>query len=218
MCNASFHESLLPLTQRNAVVTSRLKKPGSDALDVNNYRPISNLSFMLKSVERLVCQQLIRFHEKHTCCQTINWLTDGIIRQRLLFWNCIQFTFCSRKRWSDAPWLLLTQSTMTSYSNDFVCRSAFVERLYLGSAPSSTKGCKPSLPMARCPKRHRSQVVLLREASSVWFCSCSTRQTWHVSSRCTESTFICCRHMLRLIIASCHVTWQTNRCNKIVWN
>ena len=65
MCNASLQEGILPLSQRHAIVTPRLKKPGSDASDVKNYRPISNLSFMSKVVERLVCQQLVRFLEKH---------------------------------------------------------------------------------------------------------------------------------------------------------
>ena len=50
---------------RNAFVTPRLKKPRSDASDVKNYQPISNLSFMSKVVERHVCKQLVYFLEKH---------------------------------------------------------------------------------------------------------------------------------------------------------
>jgi len=42
-----------------------LKKPGADQTDVNNYRPISNLTFMSKIVERLVCQQLVSFLEEN---------------------------------------------------------------------------------------------------------------------------------------------------------
>ena len=49
------------MTQRNAIVASHLKKTGSDPADVRNYRPISNLTFMSKVVERLVCRQLVAY-------------------------------------------------------------------------------------------------------------------------------------------------------------
>ena len=35
-----------------------LKKPGSDTADMANYRPVSNLSFLSKTVERVVAEQL----------------------------------------------------------------------------------------------------------------------------------------------------------------
>ena len=65
MCNASLQEGYLPTSQRHALVTPRLKKPGADQTDVINYRPISNLSFISKIVERLVCQQLVSFLEEN---------------------------------------------------------------------------------------------------------------------------------------------------------
>jgi len=61
MCNASLQRGSLPMTQRNAIVASHLKKTGSDPADVRNYRPISNLTFMSKVVERLVCRQLVAY-------------------------------------------------------------------------------------------------------------------------------------------------------------
>jgi len=61
MCNASLQRGSLPMTQRNAIVASHLKKTGSDPADVRNYRPISNLAFMSKVVERLVCRQLVAY-------------------------------------------------------------------------------------------------------------------------------------------------------------
>ena len=36
-----------------------------DPADVNNYRPISNLTIMSKTVERLVCHQLVAYLDKH---------------------------------------------------------------------------------------------------------------------------------------------------------
>ena len=99
-----------------------------------------------------------------------------------------------RFRPSDVPWyvryqLLEMQSTTTSCSNDFIRHSTFVERLYLGLVPSSAIGRKLSLPTVRDPKCRWSRVVFPRAVSSVRFCSCSTRQTWHVPSRYTELTF-----------------------------
>ena len=61
MCNKSLLEGQLPLSQRHALVTPILKKDGLDATNVQNYRPISNLTYISKLVERMVCQQLTGF-------------------------------------------------------------------------------------------------------------------------------------------------------------
>ena len=42
-------------------MTPLLKKPGMDAADMANYRPVSNLSFLSKTVERVVADQLNRY-------------------------------------------------------------------------------------------------------------------------------------------------------------
>ena len=55
MCNVSLKESCLPL------ITQRIKKPGLDRDDVNNYRPISNLTFMSKVIKKIVAKQLIAY-------------------------------------------------------------------------------------------------------------------------------------------------------------
>jgi len=65
MCNASLKQGILPTTQRSTIVTPRLKKAGSDPADVRDYRPISNLTFMSKVVERLVCRQLVAYLEQN---------------------------------------------------------------------------------------------------------------------------------------------------------
>jgi hypothetical protein len=61
MCNKSLLEGQLPLSQRHALVTPILKKDGLDATNVQNYRPISNLTYISKLVERMVSQQLTGF-------------------------------------------------------------------------------------------------------------------------------------------------------------
>jgi len=43
---------------KHAVVTPLLKKPELDASDLANFRPVSNLTFMSKVVERAVAKQL----------------------------------------------------------------------------------------------------------------------------------------------------------------
>ena len=53
LCNLSFDQRTLPVVQKRAVTRPLLKKPSLDASDVNNYWPISNLSFISKTIERL---------------------------------------------------------------------------------------------------------------------------------------------------------------------
>ena len=61
MCNASLSEGVLPQSEKHAIVTPLLKKPSLDAALLTNYRPVSNLSFVSKLVERLVAEQLINY-------------------------------------------------------------------------------------------------------------------------------------------------------------
>jgi len=58
MCNNSLQEGCLPTSQKAAIITPVLKKPGADPDDPKNYRPISNLTFMSKIIERLVVEQM----------------------------------------------------------------------------------------------------------------------------------------------------------------
>ncbi len=58
MVNASLQQGRLPDSQKHAIVTPLLKKPGLDTADMNNYRPVSNVSFMSKLIERVVANQL----------------------------------------------------------------------------------------------------------------------------------------------------------------
>jgi len=58
MVNALLRQGRLPDSQKHAVVTPLLKKPGLDVGDIANYRPVSNLSFLSKASERIVAQKL----------------------------------------------------------------------------------------------------------------------------------------------------------------
>ena len=51
-------------------VSALLKKPVLDAANMANYRPVSNLSFTSKVVERAVAIQLNEFWSQMICCHT----------------------------------------------------------------------------------------------------------------------------------------------------
>ena len=65
MFNASLLEGHLPLSQRHAIVTPLIKKQSLDPDELKNYRPVSNLTFVSKAVERLVSHQLIEYLDEH---------------------------------------------------------------------------------------------------------------------------------------------------------
>ena len=55
--NASLRDGIFPTTQKCALVTPVLKKSNLDSTNPNNYRPISNLSFLSKMLERCANDQ-----------------------------------------------------------------------------------------------------------------------------------------------------------------
>jgi len=65
MCNSSISAGLLPSSQKKAVVTPAIKKRGLDSEVMNNYRPISNLSFLSKIMEKIVSKQLLDYLNGH---------------------------------------------------------------------------------------------------------------------------------------------------------
>ena len=64
MCNKSLREGHLPSSQKPEILSPIVKKAGLDADDVQSYQPISNLTFMLKLIERMVYHSLPR-KEQH---------------------------------------------------------------------------------------------------------------------------------------------------------
>ena len=51
-------DSVFPLSLENSIVTPLLKKPSLDPELLKNYRPVSNLTFISKTIERAVANQL----------------------------------------------------------------------------------------------------------------------------------------------------------------
>jgi len=58
LVNTSLMQGRLPASQKHAIVTLRLKRSGLDPTDIANFRPVSNLTFMSKVIERAAASQL----------------------------------------------------------------------------------------------------------------------------------------------------------------
>ena len=93
--NASLSSGVVPQICKTAVIHPTLKKSGLDQESLKNYRPISNLSFLSKLLERVVFSQLTAYlqdNELFDPCQSayrpghsvetllVN-LTDCILRE-----------------------------------------------------------------------------------------------------------------------------------------
>jgi len=65
LCNASLTEHFLPDSHKKAIVHPLLKKTSLDQYDLNSYRPISNLSFLSKILERAVSSRLTDHIDRH---------------------------------------------------------------------------------------------------------------------------------------------------------
>src|SRR6218665_2723727 len=61
--NRSLKEGYIPPSQKRALVFPSLKKSNLDPTNCQNFRPISNLSFISKTLERLVSLQLLSYLE-----------------------------------------------------------------------------------------------------------------------------------------------------------
>jgi hypothetical protein len=57
MCNLSLQTGVFPTNLKHALVLPRIKKPTLDLDVISSYRPISNLSYISKVVERVVVKR-----------------------------------------------------------------------------------------------------------------------------------------------------------------
>ena len=61
VCNHSLQSGVLPSSEKHATITPIVKKQGLDPDCAANYRPVSNLTFLSKLIERLVCCRLSQY-------------------------------------------------------------------------------------------------------------------------------------------------------------
>ena len=71
MINASLISDCVPESMKVALVSPLLRKPNLDREDLKNYRPVSNLSFISKLLEKVVANRL-------RSCMDINQLHDPV--------------------------------------------------------------------------------------------------------------------------------------------
>ena len=65
LVNKYFEECIFVTSEKVALLRPLLKKPGLDVEDMNSFRPVSNLSFLSKIVERAMLDQLLPFLEEN---------------------------------------------------------------------------------------------------------------------------------------------------------
>jgi len=92
LVNASLLTSTVPIAMKAAVVTPILKKDNLDSTVISNYRPISNLSFMSKVIERVVCKQLTQYLESEIFFRFFSRLIVLIIQQRRHLFDCTRIS------------------------------------------------------------------------------------------------------------------------------
>ena len=90
--NRSLFESYVETPQKAAIITPLLKKMGLDKNDRKNYRPVSNLTFISKLLERVVCSQMSNFLEENDALCPHRAHTRGIIPRKV---PCLRFTLTS---------------------------------------------------------------------------------------------------------------------------
>jgi len=81
MVNASLREGCLSASQKHAIITPLLKKPSLDGAKMKNFRPVSNLTFISKVVERVVADQVVQYLQAHDLL-AFSQRIAGTIRQR----------------------------------------------------------------------------------------------------------------------------------------
>ena len=57
--NLSLQSGIFPADAHQAIVTPIIKKPSLDKEDLKSYRPVSNLSYVTKLIEKVVATQFV---------------------------------------------------------------------------------------------------------------------------------------------------------------
>ena len=82
--NMSLRDSLMPKSLKTALIRPLLKKTGLDSDILKNYRRVSNLSFTLKVIEKVVSGRLNEHLIKNLCLIRCSRRTEINILQKLL--------------------------------------------------------------------------------------------------------------------------------------
>ena len=65
LCNRSLCEGVLPASQKRSILVPVIKAEGLDVNEPTNFRPIANVSFLSKIIEKIVAAQLTHYLDKN---------------------------------------------------------------------------------------------------------------------------------------------------------
>ena len=145
--NASLTTGCFPAKFKHAIVLPLLKEDGLDKDQLKNYRPVSNLPFLSKLLERVIQRQLQRFWVLTAWCRYTSRQTGVIIARTRCCWRCSTIFSWSRtedKCQHSVCWTWqqrLTRSIMSCYYGDYNKPSESVAAaLWHGSCPTYLSG------------------------------------------------------------------------------
>ena len=82
--NLSLHHALVPPSLKMALLLPSMKKPSLDHEEFSSFRPISNLKFLSKAVEKVVASQVDTYIRDNNLYQVINQPIKSMIALKLL--------------------------------------------------------------------------------------------------------------------------------------
>ena len=83
--NSSLQSGVFPNKARQAIVTSIIKKQGLDSENLQNDRPVSNLSHVAKVIEKAAASQLIEHLNSNDLNDPLHLHIDLILELKRLF-------------------------------------------------------------------------------------------------------------------------------------
>ena len=150
--------------QWQAIISTLIKKPGSDVSDVNN-QLILNLTFMSKVIERLVCKQLVNFLKEYNLLskyQSAYWQHHSIESDVLKIISDALYSWSRHPLGKTPDW-----------------HSEFMEQICHWLPLSFKTELKPSLPTVKGTIHPLSPMVFHKAVSLGWTYSCSTLRILH---------------------------------------
>ena len=104
MCNASLSGGQLSVSQRHAIITPLLKKSSLDPAELKNYRPVSNLTFMSKIVEKQVSGHLFTVQQSDALLPI--GISSSSLNRNGAPLSHLGYRWCSGSRQRDVTWSL----------------------------------------------------------------------------------------------------------------
>ena len=124
--NSSLASGISQQCFKSALVTPILKKRCLDHNDLNNYRPVSNLCFSAKILEKLVLSQVSSYLNSHNLCNTCQSAYRPGHSTETAFLKVVNDLFLSFNKGSISALALLDFSS----AFDIIDHSVLVHRLH----------------------------------------------------------------------------------------